>query len=974
MDSERWTHVDKLLQSALELPATERDVFLRRACGGDAQLEGELRSLLAAHDRADGFLAAPALDLAARALESRGNAGGPTPPDPLIGRTFTHYRIVEKLGSGGMGEVYRATDTKLKRHVAIKILPGAVASDVDRLARFRREAEVLASLNHPNIAAIYGFEDASSVHALVLELVEGRTLDGLLRGRALPLDDALKIARQIAEALEAAHECGIVHRDLKPANIKVRDDGTVKVLDFGLAKAWEPALGLGRHASGSRDPQDAPTRTSLVRLEHGQEAMTMAGVILGTPAYMSPEQARGQVVDKRTDVWAFGCVLYEMVSGRRPFAGEEATDVIVGVVSKEPDWSVVPRPVLRLIQACLEKDPKNRLRDVADGWRLLDDTSTPSVVPASRRRLAVAAPWALAVVALSALALLGWRHFGESRPEVRRAQFELTPPEGMSFRDPFAVSPDGRRIAFAVSGSDNIVRGLWVRSLESGEAHALPGTDDVGANGGLFWSPDSRFLSFATTQGVLKKADVENGGIEMLHQLEPDGFRGGVWTSDGTVVVAVGQRGIARLSATGGAATPLVSVGAMNPALLPDQRHFLYVRVPRSPSDRGVFLGSLSIGPDAQSTTPLLAASAGRATFVSQGDSRAGYVLYESSGVLMAQPFNPLTLTASGEPIRIAGGLAAGPVSYSASANGVLTYRTGTTRVSSSLLWFDRNGVQVGRVGDPDYYGNIVVSPDGRMAAVLRTDATGVNKGWTIDLARGVFSSLNPGPSSETPRAISPDGRVALTIAAGGSGDIYIRRSGSAEPAELLVKSSLVKHPNDWSRDGKYLIYDEHTATARQDLWIVPMEGAHTPIPFLATPADETSAAFSPDGKWIAYSSDESGRRDVYVRGFAPDRNPAASVGQWTISVTGGDKPRWSRDGKELFYIATDGKLMAVPIKGGPTFEPGVPIPLFNTRVTGFMPFDVAPDGRFLINTLPPDATSRSSITVVVNWFASLDK
>jgi Tol biopolymer transport system component len=706
--------------------------------------------------------------------------------------------------------------------------------------------------------------------------------------------------------------------------------------------------------------------------------MTMTGVILGTPAYMSPEQARGQVVDKRTDVWAFGCVLYEMVSGQRPFAGEGITDLILGVVSKEPDWSVVPRPVLRMIQACLEKDPKKRLRDIADGWRLLDEISTPSAASAAaaaRQRRAVAAPWAFVAVALSALALLGWRHFGEPRLEVRRAQFELTPPEGTSFRDPFAVSPDGRRIAFAVAGSNNVVRGLWVRSLESGEAHALPGTDDVGPNGGLFWSPDSRFLAFATTQGVLKKADVENGGIETILQLDREGFRGGAWTSDGTIVVAAAQTGIARLPATGGAATPLVpGVGAINPALLPDHQHFLYVRVPRAPADRGVFLGSLSIGPDAQSKTPLLAASAGRATFVSPNDSPAGYILYELNGVLLAQSFDSRTLTANGEPIRIAGGLAAGPVSYSASTNGVLTYRTGATRVRSSLLWFDRKGVQLGQVGDPDYYGNTMLSPDGRMAAVLRTDATGVNKGWTIDLTRGVFSPLNPGPSSETPRAISPDGRVALTVASGGTGDIYIRRAGSTEPAELLVKSTLVKHPNDWSADGRYLIYDEHTATARQDLWIVPMEGARTPIPFLTTPADETSAAFSPDGKWIAYSSDESGRPDVYVRGFAPDRHPAAAVGQWTISANGGDKPRWSRDGKELFYIATDGTMMAVPIKGGPSFEPGVPIPLFDTRVTGFMPYDLAPDGRFLINTLPADATSRSSITVVVNWFASLGK
>src|SRR4030095_11395449 len=316
-----------------------------------------------------------------------------------VGQRIGAFEITGSLGAGGMGEVYRAADTKLKRQVAIKILPGAVANDADRLARFRREAEVLASCNHPNIAEIYGFEDASGVHALVLELVEGRTLEGYLAAGALPLDEALKIARQIGEALEAAHERGIVHRDLKPANIKIRNDGTVKVLDFGLAKALEPALDFGLPAPAPQDATNAPTRTSAAGPEHGRGAVTMVGVILGTPAYMSPEQARGQVVDKRTDVWSFGCVLYEMVSGRRSFAGQETTDLIAGIVSKEPDWSVVPRRVLPLIQACLEKDPKKRLGDIADGWRLLDETSTPSAASAasaSRGRLAVAAPWAFA--------------------------------------------------------------------------------------------------------------------------------------------------------------------------------------------------------------------------------------------------------------------------------------------------------------------------------------------------------------------------------------------------------------------------------------------------------------------------------------------------------------------------------------------------------------------------------------------------
>jgi serine/threonine protein kinase len=398
-----------------------------------------------------------------------------------VGQRIGAFELTGSLGAGGMGEVHRATDTKLKRHVAIKILPGAVASDSDRLARFRREAEVLASLNHPNIAAIYGFEDASGVHALVLELVEGKTLEEFLAARALPLDDALKIARQIGEALEAAHERGIVHRDLKPANIKVRDDGTVKVLDFGLAKALDPAAGFGLQASGPRDETDA------ARGDDGWRDSRHASI--HEPG--ASARASGRQAYRRLGVW-----MRPLRNGQRAASLRRRGNHGPRRRRCEPKAGLVCRtaPGASVDSGVPRERSEKRLRDIADGWRLLDEPSTPSAAtaaPASRRRMAVAAPWAFAAVALFALAVLGWRYFDELRSEVRRAQFELTPPDGMSFRDPFAVSPDGRRIAYAVAGSNNVVRGLWVRSLESGQAHALPGTDDVTANGGIFWSPDS---------------------------------------------------------------------------------------------------------------------------------------------------------------------------------------------------------------------------------------------------------------------------------------------------------------------------------------------------------------------------------------------------------------------------------------------------------------------------------------------------
>ena len=903
------------------------------------------------------------------------------------------YEITARIGVGGMGEVYRATDTKLKRDVAIKVLPDAVAHDGERLARFEREAQVLASLNHPYIAQIHGLQEADGVKALVMELVEGPTLADRLAAGAIPIDEAAPIAKQIAEALEAAHEQGIIHRDLKPANIKVRPDGTVKVLDFGLASVVQGA------GAATIDATHSPTLTL---------AATRAGVILGTAAYMSPEQAAGKPVDKRADIWSFGVVLWEMLTGRRLFDGETVSHTLADVLRSEIDFRPLPpdtpQPIRALLRRCLDRDVKARLRDIGEARvalqrYLLDPAAAREATAAAATTgggsMVTTIAIGVAAIAIAGAASLAFVHFRERPPVVAPIRFQIPPPEATTFTTTGVLSPDGRRIAFEAPGPDGRPL-LWVRSLDSLDARPLSGTE--GAIAGPFWSPDSRFLAFGVNgfPGRLKKVDASGGPPQTLCEYA-GGFREGAWNADGVILFGVTSSGLLRVSDAGGPTSPVTRIDAdrqeiqhAGPVFLPDGRRFLYHRASRLPDNPGVYVGSLDASAEDQSTQRLLATESDP-VYVPSASSDDGFLLFLREGSLLAQAIDG-RLQLRGEPIPIAedvGNLGSYGW-FSASATGTLAFRTGRLNAAMiELLWFDRQGKRLGSLGQPMEYGGLGVqlSPDGKRVVVTKGDPTALSGAlgaiqgahvWTADISRAIFSRLITSDATETSAAVAPDGRIAFTSTLNGAiGDLYWMQAGGVDaPEPLLVKSSTVKHPNGFSPDGRFLIYDDHTSQ-RQDLWILPIEpppgGERKPIPFLVTQADETFGQFSPDGKWIAYASDESGRREVYVQGFAPDRVPAVAVGKWQISGAGGDKPRWRKDGKELYYIAPDRKMMAVPVTLGPPFQPGVAVPLFDTRVAGFHSYDVSPDGRFLLySPTETEAPASSPVTIVVNWQAGV--
>jgi len=843
------------------------------------------------------------------------------------------YEIVSPIGKGGMGEVWKARDPRLNRDVAIKI------SAQQFTDRFEREARAIAALNHPNICTLHDV----GPNYLVMELVEGPTLAERIAHGPIPMEEALAIAKQIADALEAAHEKGIVHRDLKPANIKIRPDGSVKVLDFGLAKA------AGDEAEFA---SDSPTMLSV------------AGMILGTAGYMAPEQARGKPVDKRADIWAFGVVLYEMVTSQRLFEGETVSDTLAAVLTREPEWDRVPAKVLRLLRRCLEKDPKRRLRDIGDAMALLDETHASPDAPPRRSRLALSLG-VLAAASTLAAAVLAIVHVRDQPQPAHPVQFEIPPPGKTVFGNALSVSPDGRQIAFIAQ------RQIWVRSLDSAQPRLLTGIE--GAVTALVWSPDSRFLLFSNMLEV-KKIGVFGGPPQTICGSCPN-VRGGAWNREGVILLA-GGGGILRITDTGGALTPVVSVTGVqgNLYFLRDGRHFLYAW------RRGIDLGSLdapvSSAPQKQSSQPLLTTDAAAFLYAPSEDEREGHILFQREGALMAQRFDGARLELAGPAVPIAENVG----TFGASSTGVLAYQARNVATGSSqLLWYDRDGKQLGQLGPAANYFNLQLSPDGKTVMVDRSESNSRHM-WAGDLARGVFSRPNPGGSEEVGPCALPDGRVAFTYSPPGTaGDLYVSAANGTGAPEAWVKSENIKHVTQCSPDGRFLIYDEHNGAQMQDLWILPVNpparGPRKPIPFLTTSADETAGQFSPDGKWVAYSSDETGRREVYVREFAPDRVPAVGAGKWLVSTAGGDKPRWRHDGRELFYLALDRKMTAVPVKLAPAFEPGIPVPLFDVDVTGFVPYDVSADGRFLINTpIAASATASSPITVILNWTSLLKK
>ena len=866
-----------------------------------------------------------------------------------------------------MGEVYRARDTKLDRDVAIKVLPAAVAGDPERIARFEREAKVLASLNHPNIAAIYGLEEsATGSKAIVLELVEGPTLEDRVEAGPLELTVALRIALAIAEALESAHEKGIAHRDLKPANVKAPLEGTVKVLDLGLATALP---GSGR-ASG--EPANSLTVTM---------AASEAGMILGTAAYMSPEQASGKRVDKRADIWSFGVVLWEMLTGKGLFdGGETLSHTLADVLRADIDFgklpATTPAPIRDLLKRCLDRDVKTRLRDIGEARvvisRYLANPNVPAEAPPRTEGRTLRKPFLAMTAAAAAAALfaawMSYIHFREPAPPLVKLQ--LSPPERGTFvqsRGPLAVSPDGRHVAFEaiVEGKSN----LWLRDLDSLSARMLPGTQN-GRN--PFWSPDSRNLGFFSS-GLLMRIGVSGGPALTICNAENP--LGGTWNQNDVIVFGSTQAGILfRVPAAGGTPAPVTE---LDPALyeqshrlpwfLPDGRHFLYQAMPSPQGKITIFVGDLE---SKEKKTVVRVRS--NAVYV-----HPGYLLFLRDRTLMAQSFDTGKLVTKGDAFPIAeqvdlNGNTNMSGYFSASQNGVLAYASGGLGVDLQITWYDRSGKVLGTVGTPADIQTPRLSPDGRTIAVDRASGPLGSDIWLLDVARGTeqrltFDSYNIFP------VWSPDGsRVAYSKISEGR---LILKAANGTGQEEILESSL-RLPMDWTRDGALLFLATGNPNPKtgNDIWAMPMSGpdAHKPFPVRQTEFSEWHPRASPDGRWLAYESDETKRKEIYVTAF-----PAFN-GQSQISVNGGRYPVWSRDGRELYFVGLDNQLMAVDVrqnaKSGAQFQAGLPKPLFYVRIGNLSPtFDVSADGRFLIAT-PVRQSAVVPITVVLNWPAWLTK
>jgi len=904
----------------------------------------------------------------------------------MIGQTLSHYRVTAALGAGGMGEVYRATDSNLGRDVAIKVLPPEVAQDPERLARFQREAKLLASLNHPHIAAIYGLEEAEGKPFLALELVEGEDLKERLGRGAIPVEEALEIAGQIAEALEEAHSKGIVHRDLKPANVKLTPDGKVKVLDFGLAKAWGGDAGEeGSSIDLSRSPTLARTGT-------------LAGVILGTAGYMSPEQASGKGADKRADIWAFGIVLFEMLTGQALYTGETASEVMASVIKEEPAWDRLPAEcpaaIRRLLRRCLRKRPRERLQDIGDARLEIQDVlsgtageteaasgEVEAVRTSERRgRRRERGIWAAALLVAAALAaFVGYRHLTET-PEPRPpAQFLLDTPEDLTFWDysPLAVSPDGRHVTFVVGSSDGN-RQLWIRSMDSLEARALPGTE--GALGGQFWSPDSTEVAFAAG-GELRKIALAGGTVLRVCTL-PAGFNGGAWGSDGTILFSSGGANALLYSVpeAGGEPTPPTShdevrgeTGHYWPQLLPDGRHLLFVAESTAQEHAGLHVLSL----DAPTERHRIRPEGLRYQYV-----EPGYLLFAQNGILMAQRFDARERATMGEAVPIASSVAGWSVdpnwgTFSASSTGRVAWLSGGAS-ELQLEWVDREGKRVGTLGKPARYGQISLSPDDKRVAAEIAAADGPFDLWMVDVARGVSSRLTTDPADDRDPVWSPDSRE-LVYSSSASGDQDLLRSGLQGSEEAAPLPDGIGHTpgdrdiaKDWIREGNTLVF--LTIGAERTLWAVSLEGGGKPEP-LTKGFNVDRPRVSPDGRWLAFISRESGPYEVYVQPF---RQKGERV---RVSLDGGSQPQWRRDGKELFYLGADGALMAVDVRAGTA---GVEVGLPRALVAGkdlravvegpdYSDYAVSADGRRFLIKRPVEGANRQRIHVMLDWPSLLE-
>ena len=881
-----------------------------------------------------------------------------------------HYRIGEKLGSGGMGEVYRATDTRLGRDVAIKRITPELARDAVRMASLTREAQVLASLNHPNIASIYGIED----EAIVMELVEGPTLAERLEQGPVPLEEALGIARQIADALVTAHDKGIVHRDLKPANIKLTPDGTVKLLDFGLAKAA---------AAANVSSEEAVTIAM---------SMASSGLIVGTPGYMAPEQARGLPVDKRVDIWAFGVVLYEMLTGTTLFRGDTITDVMAAVVREEPDLSRVPARVRPLLRRCLEKEPRKRLRDIADAAVLLETAAEtgPPVPSMPGRRAASWLPWAVA--AALAIVLVGFviMRLREAPAERDIIRFKITLPAGVTLAQfsPFAIAPDGRTLVFPAVGNDGTAR-LWLQPLDALEPRPLPGSETVANPQVLSWSTDASSILFNDAQGTLKRIEIDGGPPETVVRIEGN-VLGGVLSPDGSVLYG-SLTGIMRVPPGGGAAVPVVNTAepSLILDLLPDNRHFLYSLSARA-GDRAVFVGDAEGSPD-QQNMPLVLSDYGAIYAPAPDTSAGGYLLFPRAGTLMAQPFDADTRELSGSPRPIAENVFGisnqvgfGGAFYSASLQGTLVYRTGTIaeRLSRQLAWFARDGRLEETFDEIGRFNQVKISPDGTRVVTSRTELeTGSNADlWITDLTSETSSRFTFGGGANVQPIWAPDGRsIAWVRSTKGSPAILRKASdGSGEEEELYrYPDGGIFNVADWTADGRFIIYSR-----AQDVFALPIgpatNASRQPIPLVQSPANEFAGAVSPDMRWLTYMSNETGRQELYVQPFTPGGK--GTGGKWLISRGSSGMARWRSDSRELTYVSADGAMMSVDVEPTPGFRYSaatslfqLPRPFLLQAPTPGALADATRDLKRFLLAVPSEESARQEITVVLNWDRELN-
>ncbi len=873
------------------------------------------------------------------------------------------YEILAPIGAGGMGEVYKAKDTRLGRDVAIKVLPEHMSSSVELRQRLEREAKTISTLSHPHICALFDVGRENDTDYLVMEFLEGETLADRLGKGALPIDQALRFGVEIAGALDAAHRSGIVHRDLKPGNVMLTKSG-VKLLDFGLAKLAAP------------DKSAVSQATSLPTALQQSQPLTTRGTILGTFQYMAPEQLEGGEADARSDIFAFGCVLYEMLTGQKAFTGKSQASLIGSIMSSDPPpissiQPMIPASLDRIVKGCLAKEPEHRwstAHDVMLQLQWIAEGGSMAGVPApvvARRKNREKLAWGLLAVALLAAAALAWGYIRRAPTPVPVVRFDIVPSPEIATMDVPRLSPDGRTLAFDATDLEGRAR-IWVRPLNSLTAQPLPGTD-----GGVrpFWSPDSRYIGFIA-DGVMKKVDVTGGPPTKI--CDAPGGSDGTWSPEGVILFdGTGADPIYRVPAVGGtraeavkpdAALKETSVGW--PEFLPDGRHYLYLTTGEKPEDSAYWVGSI----DSKERTKLAPAQ----TLVTYAPP--GYLLFVRDRTLVAQPFDAKAIKMMGEPVPLAEKIGTdnvGLARFSVSRNGALAYRTGET--GGRLLWRDRAGREFETLGDPGDYANPSLSPSGdRLAFNLTDSRNGKGDIWIRDLARGVNSRFSLGPGNNVRPVWSPDGeRIVFTSDRGGAFDVYEKSARGSGEEKLILHSDEIKSASSWTRDGRYIGYTARNQKTLLDIWALPTFGDRKPIAIAVSPFSEYQPMFSPDGRYVVYVSSESGRDEIYVQTF-PDAG-----GKWQVSNGGGSDPSWRGDGKELYYRSPDQRLMAVEIRSGADFQAGIPQGLFVLRVRPGNPrnkYTASADGQKFLVAAPLGRDAMSPTTIVLNWPATLGK